>query len=273
MLIWPALFGLAWGSFLGVVRSRFPRRASILRPPSHCPHCRHRLAPWELVPIVSFLALRGRCRGCGSRTGWREPLLEAASALSLAAGWQAAGAAGAGAAAVALLALVLAAAARERTGARRQRGRPTRERPAARQAAKPTHCRPNPGEAGFTLAEVAVSAALTALVAAGVFSTTATLAGFLAAREQRQAAVVLARARLEDLRGLATLPVACNAAAPIDDRLTPDGFRVESFISVACDPGELGARVANVTVTVTYQRTWSGQSEEVVLAMVRRDPL
>lgn len=70
------LVGLAVGSFLNVVIDRLPRRESLLRPPSHCPHCGRRLAAWEMVPLVSYLALRGKCRTCGGRIPWRVFLVE-----------------------------------------------------------------------------------------------------------------------------------------------------------------------------------------------------
>ncbi len=58
------LFGIAVGSFLNVVIDRLPARQSLLHPASHCPACQHRLAPRDLIPIFSYLWLRGRCRYC-----------------------------------------------------------------------------------------------------------------------------------------------------------------------------------------------------------------
>ncbi len=69
--------GALIGSFANVVVHRLPRRESIVFPGSHCPSCNHRLGPLELVPIFSFLALRGRCRSCGAAIGWRYPVVEA----------------------------------------------------------------------------------------------------------------------------------------------------------------------------------------------------
>ncbi len=76
-----AWLGAALGSFLNVVIYRLPRGLSVVHPPSHCPACARRVRPWENVPLVSFLFLRGRCRGCGTRIPWRYPVVEAAGGL------------------------------------------------------------------------------------------------------------------------------------------------------------------------------------------------
>jgi leader peptidase (prepilin peptidase)/N-methyltransferase len=72
------LLGLAFGSFLNVCLSRWPAGESIVHPRSHCRSCGRTLAWWENVPLVSWLALRGRCRGCRAWIGWRYPLVELA---------------------------------------------------------------------------------------------------------------------------------------------------------------------------------------------------
>jgi len=59
-----ALFGIAIGSFLNVCIDRLPEKQSLLRPASHCPACQHRLAIKDLIPVFSYLWLRGRCRYC-----------------------------------------------------------------------------------------------------------------------------------------------------------------------------------------------------------------
>ena len=59
-----ALLGLAVGSFLNVCIDRLPRNESIVNPPSHCSVCQHRLSGKDLIPIFSYLRLRGRCRYC-----------------------------------------------------------------------------------------------------------------------------------------------------------------------------------------------------------------
>ena len=75
-----ALFGLLIGSFINVVIWRVPRQESIVRPPSHCPGCDGEIAPYDNVPVVSWLVLRGRCRRCGIRISARYPLVELACA-------------------------------------------------------------------------------------------------------------------------------------------------------------------------------------------------
>ncbi len=70
------VFGLIIGSFLNVVIYRVPLGESIAFPGSHCPQCGHVLRAWELVPVISFLLLRGRCRVCKVKISWRYPLVE-----------------------------------------------------------------------------------------------------------------------------------------------------------------------------------------------------
>ncbi|MFC1902618.1 prepilin peptidase [Chloroflexota bacterium] len=64
LLLIYALVGIALGSFLNVCIDRLPERQSLLRPPSHCPACQHKLAPKDLIPVFTYLWLRGRCRYC-----------------------------------------------------------------------------------------------------------------------------------------------------------------------------------------------------------------
>jgi leader peptidase (prepilin peptidase)/N-methyltransferase len=74
--IFAGLMGLAFGSFLNVCLSRWPEGESIVRPGSHCRQCGRTLAWWENLPLLSWLALRGRCRTCRAWIGWRYPLVE-----------------------------------------------------------------------------------------------------------------------------------------------------------------------------------------------------
>lgn len=74
------LLGLAWGSFLNVVVPRVQRRQS-LGGRSRCLNCRHELLARDLVPLVSFVVLRGRCRFCRKPISWRYPLVELATGI------------------------------------------------------------------------------------------------------------------------------------------------------------------------------------------------
>jgi leader peptidase (prepilin peptidase) / N-methyltransferase len=107
------LLGLVLGSFLNVVILRLPRmmadawqrecaevqgdarpsddsiRLTLSSPGSRCPHCGHAIGPLENIPILSYLALRGRCSACGAPIGVRYPLVEGLTALlSVAVVWR-----------------------------------------------------------------------------------------------------------------------------------------------------------------------------------------
>ncbi|MEW6572605.1 MAG: prepilin peptidase [Bacillota bacterium] len=71
-----AILGLLAGSFLNVVVHRLPRKESVVWPPSSCPACGVRLAWYDLIPVISYLLLRGRCRRCGERISFRYPAVE-----------------------------------------------------------------------------------------------------------------------------------------------------------------------------------------------------
>jgi leader peptidase (prepilin peptidase)/N-methyltransferase len=102
------VFGLLVGSFLNVVILRLPKRLEwqwkqdsrelleitepyepappgIVVESSHCPHCGHQLAVWENIPLLSFVALRGKCRSCSAPISWQYPLVELATGLLFAA--------------------------------------------------------------------------------------------------------------------------------------------------------------------------------------------
>ena len=100
------LFGLLIGSFLNVVIYRLPVmferewrqqchefldidaaggeeevKIGLATPASSCPHCGHSIRPWENIPIVSYLLLRGRCSSCSERISVRYPLVELTTAI------------------------------------------------------------------------------------------------------------------------------------------------------------------------------------------------
>ncbi|BCJ86094.1 prepilin peptidase [Effusibacillus dendaii] len=70
------LAGLLVGSFLNVVACRLPKRQSLVTPRSHCPHCQTTLRPFDLIPVFSWLLLRGRCRTCRASINWKYPAVE-----------------------------------------------------------------------------------------------------------------------------------------------------------------------------------------------------
>ena len=83
------LLGLVIGSFLNVVIFRVPERRSLARPGSHCPRCGTAIRPYDNIPVVSWMVLRGRCRACSMRISPRYPLVEAlTAALFVAAAWR-----------------------------------------------------------------------------------------------------------------------------------------------------------------------------------------
>jgi len=76
-----AVFGLLIGSFLNVVIWRVPRNVSLVSPPSHCPRCDTPIKPYDNLPVVSWLLLRGRCRNCREPISVRYPLVELATGV------------------------------------------------------------------------------------------------------------------------------------------------------------------------------------------------
>ncbi len=68
--------GAAIGSFLNVVVDRIVAGQSLIYPPSHCPHCRHRLHPFDLIPIISYIILNGKCRYCKKEISFYYPTVE-----------------------------------------------------------------------------------------------------------------------------------------------------------------------------------------------------
>ncbi len=105
------LLGALVGSFLNVVIHRLPimmerqwrqqcaelyqqqppaatEPYNLAQPGSSCPHCGHKIRPWENIPVVSYLMLRGKCSGCGAHISLRYPIIEAVTAtLSAFAAW------------------------------------------------------------------------------------------------------------------------------------------------------------------------------------------
>lgn len=70
------IFGIVIGSFLNVCIYRIPKEESISFPPSHCCSCNHRLYPLDLIPVMSYVFLKGRCRYCGEKIPVGYPIIE-----------------------------------------------------------------------------------------------------------------------------------------------------------------------------------------------------
>lgn len=75
------LFGIVIGSFLNVCIYRIPNKENIVNVRSHCMNCGHKLQWYELVPLLSYLFLRGRCRICKSKISVQYPLIEAGNGI------------------------------------------------------------------------------------------------------------------------------------------------------------------------------------------------
>lgn len=73
--------GLFTGSFLNVCIDRLPRGQSIVNPPSHCGECKKRIPLYDLVPVFSYILLKGRCRFCGEKIPLKIPVIEAVTGV------------------------------------------------------------------------------------------------------------------------------------------------------------------------------------------------
>jgi leader peptidase (prepilin peptidase)/N-methyltransferase len=90
-MIVATLLGLIVGSFLNVVITRLPAHRSLWGPRSVCPGCGAVIGWHDNIPVVSFVALGGRCRACGMRISWQYPLIEVATAVAFGVAWYAFG--------------------------------------------------------------------------------------------------------------------------------------------------------------------------------------
>nr|WP_277398259.1 A24 family peptidase [Neobacillus citreus] len=79
------VYGLVFGSFFNVIGLRVPLKQSIVRPRSACPTCGHQLTPLELIPVISYLFQKGKCRGCQSRISPIYPIMELLTGILFAA--------------------------------------------------------------------------------------------------------------------------------------------------------------------------------------------
>ena len=81
------ILGTIFGSFYNVVGYRVPKGESILYPSSHCPKCNHELKAYELIPVLSFIFLGGKCKNCKSKISFFYPVFELLTGLGFAASY------------------------------------------------------------------------------------------------------------------------------------------------------------------------------------------
>lgn len=74
-------YGISIGSFLNVVIYRIPLKKSVSKGRSYCPICSTTLKWYDLVPIISYIALKGKCRYCGARISQQYPIVESITGL------------------------------------------------------------------------------------------------------------------------------------------------------------------------------------------------
>ena len=81
LYLYTFVLGLLLGSFYNVVGLRIPLGKSIVHPPSHCPHCQRKLSLLDLIPVLSYLSIRGRCRSCNKKISSIYPKFEFLTAV------------------------------------------------------------------------------------------------------------------------------------------------------------------------------------------------
>lgn len=81
MILFLAICGLIFGSFISALSYRYPRRITVARGRSFCPKCKHQIAWYDNIPLLSFLFLGGKCRNCKKSISWRYPAIEVATGI------------------------------------------------------------------------------------------------------------------------------------------------------------------------------------------------
>jgi len=76
LIVFIILIGMSIASFIGSLSYRMPKGISILKPASFCPYCKKRIKPYDLIPVISYLILRGKCRYCKEKIPLRYLLIE-----------------------------------------------------------------------------------------------------------------------------------------------------------------------------------------------------
>ena len=221
------LLGPSVGSFCGLLLARLPRRASPLAPGSHCLACSHPLALADLIPILSFVWLRGRCRHCDALIPRLHLAAELGCTLIAAAGAALAGWTGL------VLALVLCMVAGAAWGL--------------------FHPSSAPPQRGSVLLEVALAAGLLAIVLVPVLGLISMAGRSTAVAGRHAQATALAVAKLEQCRsfGYSTLLGQASAGGTCngDENNLPGGFHRRSSVQ-SKDPSDTGAAVLLLRVSV-----------------------
>ena len=75
------IIGLLFGSFYNVVGLRLPKKESIIYPSSHCPKCNHKLSWYELIPVLSYICVKGKCKNCKEKISIMYPVMEVISGI------------------------------------------------------------------------------------------------------------------------------------------------------------------------------------------------
>ena len=81
IMVYLFIVGLFFGSFFNCIANRLSKNESIIRPASHCENCKHELAWYELIPVFSYLFLKGKCKKCHTKLSIWYPLTEIATGL------------------------------------------------------------------------------------------------------------------------------------------------------------------------------------------------
>lgn len=76
------IYGAIFGSFFNVVILRLPKKESIIQHSSHCPKCMEPIKPYDLIPIISYIAIGGKCRNCKNPISMRYPIIETLTGIS-----------------------------------------------------------------------------------------------------------------------------------------------------------------------------------------------
>lgn len=214
-----SLLGCVVGSFAGALLVRLPAHQSVVGPRSHCPQCGHVLGPMDLVPVLSYLWLRGRCRYCSLPISPQYAALEASCGVTAGIAGALGGWAGGLLAIGAWIAVAVGVGLLRRGGAKRERG--------------------------FTLVEVLVAMLLLTLAAGSLFETIRVGRSSVLAAQRRTVAVAQARQTLAQVAADAAVRAPTSTslhregefdvATVVEPFRTPHTYLVTVYV---CTPGK-----------------------------------